>query len=92
MSFKISESDEFNEFSFYSLSHPNKEYFIHQHVVDAYQSQMADKETKSIAIVFFFVRIVSFSGGRLFRKRSAINAYENCKMQTKLMAQNYIAR
>ena len=52
MSFNIAESKEFNELSFYSMSHPNREYFIHQHVVDAYQAQISNSETKPIAVIF----------------------------------------
>lgn len=52
MSFNIAESEEFNELSFYSISHPDQAYFIHQHVVDAYQAQVSNSETKSIAIIF----------------------------------------
>ena len=52
MAFDIATSTEFNELSFYSMMHPDREYFIHQHVVDAYQAQMADDEVKDIAIVF----------------------------------------
>lgn len=36
--------DLYNELSYYSLTHPNKEYFVHQHVVDAYAAQHASKE------------------------------------------------
>ncbi len=52
MSFNIAESKEFNELSFYSMSHPDRNYFIHQHVVDAYQAQVSNKETKPIAVIF----------------------------------------
>lgn len=38
----------FHELSFYTLAHPNKEYFIHQHIVDAYAVQHITEETKII--------------------------------------------
>jgi len=36
----------------YTLEHPDKDYFIHQHVIDAYTAQKADVKTKPIAIIF----------------------------------------
>ncbi|MEM6685513.1 MAG: DUF5946 family protein [Bacteroidota bacterium] len=44
----------FHQLSFYTLAQP-RDYFIHQHCVDAYAAQMADKSTKPIAIVFGLV-------------------------------------
>jgi len=44
--------DKFHELTYYTLGHPDRLYFIHQHVVDAYQAQTADEKTKSIAITF----------------------------------------
>ena len=44
--------DQFHQLSFYTLAHPDKKYFIHQHAVDAYQAQMADEKTKPITIIF----------------------------------------
>ncbi|HEX7042331.1 MAG TPA: DUF5946 family protein [Patescibacteria group bacterium] len=43
--------DAFNELSYYTLSH-EKEEFIHQYIVDAFAAQMAEKNTKKIAIAF----------------------------------------
>ncbi len=45
----------FNELLFYTLSHPDKQYFIHQLVVDAYTAQTATKNTKKISLVFSLV-------------------------------------
>jgi hypothetical protein len=42
----------FNELSFYTLAHPNKAYFIHQHIVDAFKAQTADHNTKPIGLTF----------------------------------------
>jgi hypothetical protein len=41
-----------DELSFYTLSHPDSDYFIHQHVVDAYALQNADSQTKPITLIF----------------------------------------
>jgi hypothetical protein len=47
--------EQYNELSYYTLGHPDKKYFIHQHIVDAYTAQKADENTKSIAITFALV-------------------------------------
>ena len=49
---KISTSEEYHELAFYTLAHPDKDYFIHQHIVDAFQAQTADEHSKPIAIIF----------------------------------------
>ena len=43
--------NQFHELSFYTLSHGDPK-FIHQHAVDAYAVQMADENTKPIALIF----------------------------------------
>jgi hypothetical protein len=48
----LSPAEKFNELSYYTLEHPDKGYFIHQHIVDAFQAQAADENTKPITIVF----------------------------------------
>jgi hypothetical protein len=50
-----STQDQFNELSFYTLAHPDMIYFIHQHVVDAYQAQMANEKTKPIGLTFSLI-------------------------------------
>jgi hypothetical protein len=47
--------EQYNELSYYTLGHPDKKYFIHQHLVDAYTAQKADENTKPIAITFALV-------------------------------------
>ena len=47
-----SDQDLYNELAYYTLDHPDKIYFIHQHVVDAYTAQHAYDKTKPIAIIF----------------------------------------
>jgi hypothetical protein len=56
----MSQLDEFHELSFYTLAHPDRIYFIHQHIVDAFQAQTADQNTKPIAIVFSLVGLYLF--------------------------------
>ena len=48
-------SNHFNELSFYTLSHTDSNYFIHQLIVDAYTAQNADENTKTISLVFAVV-------------------------------------
>ena len=46
--------EQYNELSFYTLSHQDKS-FIHQHIVDAQGAQTADENTKPIRIIFSLV-------------------------------------
>jgi Family of unknown function (DUF5946) len=46
---------EFEELSYYTLAHSDMVYFIHQHVVDAFQAQTADKNTKPIGLIFSLI-------------------------------------
>ena len=57
---RISEQEQFHELSYYTLGHPDKKYFIHQHIVDAYTVQNADKDIKPIAITFSLVGLCLF--------------------------------
>lgn len=50
----LSAEEQFHELSFYTLSHKSPA-FIHQHIVDAYGAQMANENTKPIAIIFSLV-------------------------------------
>ncbi len=49
-----------NELSFYTLEHPDKTYFIHQHVVDAYKAQTMNYDTSPIGIVFSLIGLYLF--------------------------------
>ena len=51
--------EQFQELSFYTLS-LRDEVFIHQHIVDAYAAQTADKSTKAIKITFALVGLYLF--------------------------------
>lgn len=46
--------EEFYELSYYTLAHPDPA-FIHQHVVDAFTAQTADRDTKPIAVAFALI-------------------------------------
>jgi hypothetical protein len=50
----MNSEEKFHELSYYTLAQP-REYFIHQHTVDAYAAQTADENTKPIKIVFALV-------------------------------------
>jgi hypothetical protein len=45
----------FHQLCFYTMAHPDKAYFIHQHVVDAWQVQSAGADAKPIGIAFALV-------------------------------------
>ncbi len=46
--------EKYNELSYYTPSHTDP-IFIHQHIVDAFGAQTADKNTKPIAITFALI-------------------------------------
>jgi hypothetical protein len=50
----LSTREAYIELSYYTLAHPDPA-FIHQHIVDAYAAQNADKDTKPINITFALV-------------------------------------
>jgi hypothetical protein len=49
-----SKSELFDELSYYTLAHHDPSY-VHQHTVDAFIAQTADKNTKPIGLVFSLV-------------------------------------
>ena len=51
--------EQYNELSFYTLAHKNKN-FIHQHIVDANTAQTADTNTKPITIFFSLAGLYLF--------------------------------
>jgi hypothetical protein len=55
------ETELFHELSFYTLEHPDKAYFIHQHIVDAYTAQHADEHTKPVALCFALAGLYLFA-------------------------------
>jgi hypothetical protein len=52
--------EHYHELAFYTLSHHNMLYYIHQHIVDAQAAQTADAETKPITILFSLVGLYLF--------------------------------
>jgi hypothetical protein len=46
--------EQFYELSYYTLAHPDAA-FIHQHVVDAFTAQTADRDSKPIAVAFALI-------------------------------------
>lgn len=51
----------YDQVAFYTLSHPDQAYFIHQLVVDAYGAQHATEASKSIAVAFALLGLYLFS-------------------------------
>jgi len=50
----MNNEEKFHELSFYTLAQP-RNYFIHQHIVDAYAGQTVDATTKPIKIIFALI-------------------------------------
>ena len=57
----MTNEEAFHTLSFYTLSHPDTVYFIHQHVVDAYTAQTADQSTKPISLFFSVIGLYLFA-------------------------------
>jgi hypothetical protein len=56
----IAQSEKFHELSFNTLAHPDKAYFIHQHIVDAFTAQTANEQTKPIGLIFALIGLYLF--------------------------------
>lgn len=54
MSSSTAKQDDYNELAYYTLSHRDPS-FIHQLLVDAYTAQLADANTKPIALAFALI-------------------------------------
>lgn len=77
-----------DELRFYTLSHPDRDFFIHQYVVDAYAAQYADEHSKPIGVAFalmglylhleksFTGRQVQLAHMRLARHQPALPTFE----------------
>ena len=61
MVMKNAAAENYHELAFYTLAHPDIKYFIHQHIVDAFQAQTADEHTKPIAIIFSLAGLYLFT-------------------------------
>jgi hypothetical protein len=67
----MTSEDAYNELCYYTLAHRDPS-FIHQHVVDAFAAQNADKQTKPIKLTFALVGLYlqvekQFSGRQVQR-------------------------
>ena len=45
-------TDAYHELSYYTLAHPDREKFVHQHVIDAFTAQNAGPDTKPIGLLY----------------------------------------
>lgn len=52
--------DLYNELSYYSLTHRDKDYFVHQHIVDAYSASHPSKEDKAVKLAFALIGLCLF--------------------------------
>lgn len=50
----------FHILCFYTLAHPDRDYFIHQHVVDAFHAQTATDHSKPISILYSLIGLYLF--------------------------------
>ena len=51
--------EQYNQLSYYTLSHPGTT-FIHQHIVDAYTAQTAGSHTKPVSLIFSLAGLYLF--------------------------------
>ncbi len=79
----------FEELSFYTLSHPDFDYFIHQLIVDAFTAQTADKDTKKISLVFSLVGLYlliekNYTGKQIQQAHTVLSNYKEYLPEIKL--------
>ncbi len=79
----------FEKLSFYTLSHSNSDYFIHQLIVDAYTAQTANKNTKKISLVFSLVGLYlliekKYTGKEIQQAHSLLSNYKEFLPEVKL--------
>ncbi len=72
----------FEELSFYTLSHPDADYFIHQLVVDAYTAQNVTEHTKRISLFFSLVGLYllnekKYTGKQIQRAHTLLSRHKN---------------
>ena len=85
----ITDSKLFEELSFYTLSHSDSDYFIHQLIVDAFTAQTADKDTKKISLVFSLVGLYlliekNYTGKQIQQAHSMLSNYKDYLPEIKL--------
>ena len=83
------ESKLFKELSFYTLSHSDSDYFIHQLIVDAFTAQTADENTKKISLVFSLVGLYlltekNYTGKQIQQAHTMLSNYKNHMPEIKL--------
>ena len=79
----------FEELSFYTLSHSDSDYFIHQLILDAFTAQTADKNTKKIALVFSLVGLYlliekNYTGKQIQQAHTVLSKYKEYLPEIKL--------
>ena len=83
------DSNLFEELSFYTLSHSESDYFIHQLIVDAYTAQTANKNTKKISLVFSLVGLYlliekNYTGKEIQQAHTFLSNYKEFLPEIKL--------
>ena len=68
------EQEQYNQLLFYTLSHPDPAFFIHQYAVDAFAAQNADANTKNITLVYAVAGLY-LAVERGFRGKEVQNAH-----------------
>ena len=79
----------FEELSFYTLSHSDSDYFIHQLIVDAFTAQTANKDTKKISLVFSLVGLYlliekNYTGKQIQQAHTVLSNYKDFLPEIKL--------
>ncbi len=79
----------FEELSFYTLSHSDSDYFIHQLIVDAFTAQTADKDSKKISLVFSLIGLYlliekKYTGKQIQQAHIALSNFKNYIPEIKL--------
>ncbi|MEE9361155.1 MAG: DUF5946 family protein [Cellulophaga sp.] len=79
----------FEELSFYTLSHSDSDFFIHQLIVDAYTAQTANENTKKISLVFSLVGLYlliekNYTGKEIQRAHTLLSNYKEFLPEVKL--------
>ncbi len=79
----------FEELSFYTLSHSDSDYFIHQLIVDAFTAQTADKDTKKISLVFSLVGLYlliekNYTGKQIQQAHTMLSNFKDYLPEIKL--------
>ena len=79
----------FEELSFYTLSHSDSDYFIHQLIVDAFTAQSAYEDTKKISLVFSLVGLYlliekNYTGKQIQQAHTMLSNYKDYLPEIKL--------